>query len=731
MKLIKDIVHDSIELNDLEGAIISQSFFKRLHHIKQLGQVQFVYPSATHTRYSHSIGTMHLAGLAYQYSLINTDQETLIDYSIAAYETLLDVMAKMKKAGSIEFSIWIEINAVFNPEARYAETSENSRHEQINLELEAALENIHKIIGLQERGLPLPQEYIMGERTRNSSASDMTANANTNNVMDRKYQNALLFEYIITRLAGLLHDVGHLPYSHLLEEAVTEYIYARHSDEEDGAQQENIPIHLHERITELLLKKLVLGAAEEYGSKYAGDSAEIQIKQLLSLVVITLPKIITGEGYIHLHKIINNAIDVDKLDYIVRDGIHTGTGNAYSEALRVIKTMVLKKVKDNSSIGKYNIAVSAKAIKNTENILKERASLYKTVIGHHKSRKYEMYYKILLSNVINNINKIKSDMESEKDISNEESEAQQRLPKEANIECGPFFEKINPLYELIKIIPKLGNDAIDDQIAIYVTRLTDEWLESWLREIYYAMLSRKTSSGTNIYPCIPYFREYHKDIIGIAQELFDGGTNHYSIWKRDYVFKKYVDNIRDSKEAEDMKRRIEYIYEVLIKSVNHGKGKNINHTRRKETMDYKLSVAISNMKQWSYMYYKTEIFNENKKSFYAYMLGEIKERIAKECEGIQISAENKYDILIYPNDTKIFVASAVVNIDKGLIDIDQVTPINDILMLEKSYTVPYYAYATSRIYEQIGHNYQRIFDIMTETIINIYESIAKATEQSE
>ena len=58
----QDDVHGEILLNTVERDIIDTPEFQRLSRIGQMGFVKFVYPTANHTRASHSIGVCHLAG---------------------------------------------------------------------------------------------------------------------------------------------------------------------------------------------------------------------------------------------------------------------------------------------------------------------------------------------------------------------------------------------------------------------------------------------------------------------------------------------------------------------------------------------------------------------------------------------------------------------------------------------------------------------------------------------
>jgi HD superfamily phosphohydrolase len=62
---IRDPIHGSIELTPSETAVVDSPFFQRLRNIKQMGFAEFSYPGATHNRYCHSLGAMHLAGLAF------------------------------------------------------------------------------------------------------------------------------------------------------------------------------------------------------------------------------------------------------------------------------------------------------------------------------------------------------------------------------------------------------------------------------------------------------------------------------------------------------------------------------------------------------------------------------------------------------------------------------------------------------------------------------------------
>ncbi len=67
LKVIQDPIYGTIRANILEWQFIRSRPVQRLKGIKQLGLVEAVYPGANHTRFEHSLGTMHMAGVIAQH----------------------------------------------------------------------------------------------------------------------------------------------------------------------------------------------------------------------------------------------------------------------------------------------------------------------------------------------------------------------------------------------------------------------------------------------------------------------------------------------------------------------------------------------------------------------------------------------------------------------------------------------------------------------------------------
>lgn len=74
---IRDAIHESIRLTPREAQVVDHPFMQRLRYIRQLGFVFYVYPCATHDRFSHSLGTLHIASLFCEQIFYNHDYSVL------------------------------------------------------------------------------------------------------------------------------------------------------------------------------------------------------------------------------------------------------------------------------------------------------------------------------------------------------------------------------------------------------------------------------------------------------------------------------------------------------------------------------------------------------------------------------------------------------------------------------------------------------------------------------
>lgn len=62
MKGYSDPLHGFVDLQPIEQEVVNTDWFRRLQNVRQLGVVPFVFPSATHSRFAHSLGVMNYAG---------------------------------------------------------------------------------------------------------------------------------------------------------------------------------------------------------------------------------------------------------------------------------------------------------------------------------------------------------------------------------------------------------------------------------------------------------------------------------------------------------------------------------------------------------------------------------------------------------------------------------------------------------------------------------------------
>jgi len=188
----------------------------------------------------------------------------------------------------------------------------------------------------------------------------------------------------IVRLAALLHDIGHLPFSHVSEKALkmADILGTIYSDSEENAKYVMYDMHPHEFAS--------IRICETNLDLFKGDGA-------LQMQVINVMR--GGNQVNHvfetLHQIISSQIDADRSDYLLRDGSLSGAGFGQYDIDRLLFSMRLKQLPD----GKFIIAPLVGAISAVETFLTERFKIHKYLYYHQKV----VFTDLMLSLVIQNM----------------------------------------------------------------------------------------------------------------------------------------------------------------------------------------------------------------------------------------------------------------------------------------------------------------------------------------
>lgn len=151
-KVFQDDIHGPIELSLISVKIIDTPEFQRLRNIKQLGSAYYVFPSASHNRFEHSIGTAHLAR-----SLINEIARNQPELSITEDQKLnIELAGLCHDLGHGPFShIYDDVYL----KKRIPETHKFRHHEHRSCEILARINRLYDI-GLSEENLSQIQRMI-------------------------------------------------------------------------------------------------------------------------------------------------------------------------------------------------------------------------------------------------------------------------------------------------------------------------------------------------------------------------------------------------------------------------------------------------------------------------------------------------------------------------------------------------------------------------------------------
>ncbi|MEM6453722.1 MAG: HD domain-containing protein [Acidobacteriota bacterium] len=104
MLSIRDPIHGFIRADDFESALLRSRPLQRLRFIRQLGLTFLVFPGAEHSRFSHTLGTMHLAGRLYDALVRNAPPDAFDPSPRALPRRLVRAAALLHDIGHAPFS---------------------------------------------------------------------------------------------------------------------------------------------------------------------------------------------------------------------------------------------------------------------------------------------------------------------------------------------------------------------------------------------------------------------------------------------------------------------------------------------------------------------------------------------------------------------------------------------------------------------------------------------------
>jgi hypothetical protein len=262
--VIRDVVHDYIGMDDLDRKLIDLPIFQRLRYVRQNDVAYLVYPSLNISRFEHSLGVFHLAGLLAESAIACCKPDHRSEY--------------LRALGEI---------------------------------------------------LPVPTQDV----------ADVFCRA--------------------ARWYGLLHDIGHLPFSHLTEHYLDQYRKQLYPDYKFNKLHEAAGAHIVKSETGPLANQLV-----------EDPNASFLVKTLMASKSLTSDKKLLQP----IKDIVDSEVDADRIDSTARDGMLSGGDYGRYDISRLSRHATLYKLD-----AEWKVFFTTRAVSAVESLLVERCKTHRWI----------------------------------------------------------------------------------------------------------------------------------------------------------------------------------------------------------------------------------------------------------------------------------------------------------------------------------------------------------------
>jgi HD superfamily phosphohydrolase len=478
-----DIIHGCIPYTGIEREIIAMPIFNRLHRISQSSLVYLTFASNNVKRFEHSIGTMHIAGEMFFNSVCNSDAEVLNNF----FSEINDEIVKWRKT------------------VNERDISFISRDDQMEYREDEVLK------------VPVPANPLYNMY----HPYNLPADSNL----------AFYVAFQSVRLAAMLHDVGHLPYSHILENALIKMYSRTKLIEVPNENQKRYiallgeylddkdKLDLHEAIGCGLVNKIESTIIEEL--VHTTDSERFFFALVFEFAKRILSSTSREESiYYDLHRIISSTVDADRLDYCSRDSFCAGTRKDIFCYERLFKNYKMAQVKYDilfpppiiekrprkvpSHRDQFFFCPAGKSFGEIRELVQRRWRIYSDINFHHRVHKHES----LLEEVVAELGV----RELMKD----------NIPIKFSSDDMPFY-----IYSIWRLLERLSSNLPLDYLVI---QLDDSWMDTLLKNYFFRSYGENYQSVSKHCDDLLWNR---------MDEIISTKKHYYSLFKRNSDFKEF------------------------------------------------------------------------------------------------------------------------------------------------------------------------------------------------